>query len=73
MRGFICPNCGQRLAFEDVVCMKCGGALVFSPEKIAFSVVVGTIVGRSESAAADQPRMCADRHVARCNWLAAGD
>jgi len=55
------------------VCMKCGGALVFSPEKIAFSVVVGTIVGRSESAAADQPRMCADRHVARCNWLAAGD
>ena len=24
MRDFICPNCGQHLAFENSVCLSCG-------------------------------------------------
>ena len=26
MRDFICPNCGQHLAFENSVCLSCGSA-----------------------------------------------
>ncbi|OOD90798.1 hypothetical protein BWP20_15505, partial [Mycobacterium tuberculosis] len=27
MRDFHCPNCGQRLAFENSACLSCGSAL----------------------------------------------
>jgi len=30
MRDFTCPNCGQHLAFENSMCLSCGGALGFS-------------------------------------------
>jgi hypothetical protein len=35
MRDFLCPNCGQHLAFENSVCLSCGGALGFSLDDMA--------------------------------------
>ncbi len=29
MRDFACPHCGQRLAFENSVCLSCGNAIGF--------------------------------------------
>ncbi len=29
MRDFACPNCGQRLAFENSVCLSCGSPIGF--------------------------------------------
>ena len=39
MRDFICPNCGQRLAFENSVCLSCGSALGFSLDDMALLVI----------------------------------
>ena len=39
MRDFICPNCGQHLAFENSVCLSCGSRLGFSLDKMAFLVI----------------------------------
>ena len=39
MRDFHCPNCGQRLAFENSTCLNCGSALGFSLEQMALLVI----------------------------------
>ena len=39
MRDFICPNCGQRLAFENSVCLNCGSSLGFSLDDMALLVI----------------------------------
>ena len=39
MRDFNCPNCGQRLAFENSVCLSCGSALGFSLDDMALLVI----------------------------------
>ena len=39
MRDFICPNCGQHLAFENSVCLSCGSALGFSLDDMALLVI----------------------------------
>ena len=39
MRDFTCPNCGQRLAFENSVCLSCGSALGFSLNEMALLVI----------------------------------
>ena len=39
MRDFTCPNCGQRLAFENSVCLSCGSALGFSLDEMALLVI----------------------------------
>ena len=41
MRDFLCPNCGQRLAFENSVCLNCGSNLGFDLAARDF-VLVGT-------------------------------
>ena len=69
MRDFLCPNCGQRLAFENSVCLNCGSNLGFDLAARDF-VLVGTDGGTSEV----PPRvMCANLHVASCNWVVAAD
>ncbi len=39
MRDFHCPNCGQRLAFENSACLSCGSALGFSLDQMALLVI----------------------------------
>ncbi len=69
MRDFLCPNCGQRLAFENSVCLNCGGNLGFDLEARDF-VLLGPDGKTSET----PPRiMCANLHVASCNWLVSAD
>src|SRR5436305_3630516 len=72
MRDFICPNCGQRLAFENSVCLNCGSALGFSLDDMALLVIAPT--DESEHAGAVDAReyqLCANLHLAECNWLVA--
>jgi hypothetical protein len=57
MRDFICPRCGQHLAFENSKCLSCGSRLAFSLEH-------GTMVVIGDSGA------CANVDIAACNWFA---
>jgi len=70
MRDFHCPNCGQRLAFENSTCLNCGSALGFSLEQTALLVI--TENDSSEHAGfvdAAKYQLCANLLVAECNWL----
>ncbi|OBB33157.1 hypothetical protein A5792_12175 [Mycolicibacterium peregrinum] len=70
MRDFNCPNCGQRLAFENSLCLSCGSALGFSIDDMALLVIAQT--DESDHAGAvdeDQYQLCANLHLAECNWL----
>jgi hypothetical protein len=70
MRDFNCPNCGQRLAFENSTCLNCGSALGFSLEHTALMVIAKE--GSSEHAGfvdAAEYQLCANLQVAECNWL----
>ena len=68
LRDFICPNCGQHLAFENSVCLSCGSAVGFSPEELAFLVITPDDVHPGAVAASDY-QLCANLHLAQCNWL----
>ncbi len=39
MRDFICPNCGQHLAFENSLCLSCNRPLGFSLDDMALLVI----------------------------------
>jgi len=70
MRDFLCPNCGQHLTFENSVCLSCGSAIGFSLEDMAMLVIAppeDSEHGGAVSAA--EYRLCANLHVAECNWL----
>ncbi|MCV7100409.1 zinc-binding metallopeptidase family protein [Mycobacterium palustre] len=73
MRDFHCPKCGQRLTFENSVCLSCGSALGFSLERMALLVIAGADRGSARGQAgfvsADDYELCSNRHVAECNWL----
>jgi hypothetical protein len=65
VRDFSCPNCGQRLAFENSRCLQCGNDLGFDLAVRDF-VILGTA-----GITVDEParRRCGNTHVAVCNWL----
>jgi hypothetical protein len=70
MRDFICPNCGQHLAFENSVCLSCASPVGFSLDDLAMFV----IAERPEAdkpgfVSADEFELCANLHLAKCNWL----
>lgn len=65
MRDFLCPNCGQRLAFENSRCLNCNSEVGFSLSTRDFVVLSMNGV---TSAELSQQR-CANSHVAVCNWL----
>ncbi len=70
MRDFNCPNCGQRLAFENSVCLGCGSALGFSPESMALLVIAPPDSSDHAGAVASTDyQLCANLHLAECNWL----
>jgi len=64
VRDFLCPACGQRLAFENSRCLGCGNSVGFDLASRDF-VVVGPDGVTDEG----QRRSCANMHVALCNWL----
>jgi hypothetical protein len=70
MRDFLCPNCGQHLAFENSVCLSCGSALGFSLDDMAL-LVISSGEDSEHGGAVDsgQYQLCANLHVAECNWL----
>ncbi|MGL5442104.1 MAG: putative zinc-binding metallopeptidase, partial [[Mycobacterium] stephanolepidis] len=70
MRDFICPQCGQHLAFENSVCLSCGSHVGFSLQDKALLVIANDDgPGFVDS---DDHRLCANLHVAECNWLVYG-
>lgn len=65
MRDFVCPHCGQQLAFENSVCLNCGNAIGFDLAARDFAVL-----GEGGTTVLEPARkMCANLHVAACNWL----
>jgi hypothetical protein len=59
VRRFSC-GCGQRLFFEDSVCLSCGRSVGFSPALLDFMFVDGDIPGR----------VCRNRtDYSVCNWV----
>ncbi|HEV7731878.1 MAG TPA: putative zinc-binding metallopeptidase [Candidatus Binatia bacterium] len=69
MRDFACPNCGQRLAFENSVCLGCDSAIGFDLVGREFAVLDPEGVTILEPAR----RMCVNLNVATCNWLVPAD
>ncbi|BBY88560.1 zinc-binding metallopeptidase family protein [Mycolicibacterium tokaiense] len=70
MRDFLCPNCGQHLTFENSVCLSCGKPVGFSLDDMAMLVIAsGEEAEQSGAVDARQFRLCANLHVAQCNWL----
>jgi hypothetical protein len=65
VRDFICPNCGQRLAFENSKCLNCGNQLGFDLDAREFAIVGDNDLSVLEPVR----RRCANRHIAVCNWL----
>lgn len=64
MRDFICPRCGQHLAFENSLCLSCGS-------RLAFSLRLDTMVLLDD--AGESVGSCANVDIAGCNWLADAD
>ena len=71
MRDFHCPNCGQRLAFENSECLNCHSALGFSLDQMALLVIAkgGEESDHAGAVAANEYQLCANLYVAECNWL----
>lgn len=58
MKLFACPNCDQRLYFENARCLACGSAVLYDPQGAAF-------VLQGESAIS-----CTNAAECDCNWIA---
>lgn len=70
MRDFHCPNCGQRLTFENSACLSCGSSLGFSLEQMALLVIAkANEDGHAGAVPASDYRLCANLYLAECNWL----
>ncbi|MGV9710290.1 zinc-binding metallopeptidase family protein [Gordonia sp. NPDC003424] len=68
MRDFLCRKCGQRLSFENSLCLHCKSALGFwLPTR---TIYVLDDEGRAEVDGQLTER-CANNQVAQCNWLVA--
>ena len=65
MRDFACPSCGQRLAFENSVCLSCSNGVAFDVDLLDFVAVErdGTVAGETPR------RMCGNLDTAGCNWV----
>jgi hypothetical protein len=74
MRDLICPNCGQHLAFENSVCLSCKRPVGFSLNDMAMLVIEeGPKAGKPGFVSADEFELCANLHLAKCNWLVVKD
>ena len=70
MRDFTCPNCGQRLAFENSLCLSCKSSLGFSLDDMALLVIAsGEDSEHAGAVDSSEYQLCANLHLAECNWL----
>jgi hypothetical protein len=70
MRDFICPNCGQHLAFENSLCLSCNRPLGFSLDDEALLVIAPSEEsGSAGFVDSEKYELCANMHLAACNWL----
>ncbi|MGB7112750.1 MAG: putative zinc-binding metallopeptidase [Mycobacterium sp.] len=70
MRDFHCPNCGQRLTFENSTCLSCDSALGFSLSEMALLVIAkGDESDHAGFVDANAYQLCGNRNLAECNWL----
>ena len=70
VRDFNCPNCGQRLAFENSLCLSCGSRLGFSLDDMALLVIAsGADSEHGGAVDSNEYHLCANLHLAECNWL----
>jgi len=70
VRDFKCPNCGQRLAFENSLCLNCGSRLGFSLDDTALLVIAsGADSDHGGAVDSSEYQLCANLHLAECNWL----
>lgn len=70
MRDFTCPNCGQRLTFENSTCLNCGSALGFSLDQMALLVISeDDATEHAGFVHASEYQLCANLLLAECNWL----
>ena len=70
MRDFNCPNCGQRLAFENSLCLSCKSSLGFSLDDMALLVIVpGEESEHAGAVDSGHYQLCANLYLAQCNWL----
>jgi hypothetical protein len=70
MRDFHCPNCGQRLTFENSTCLSCSSALGFSLSEMALLVIAkGDESDHAGFVDANEYQLCGNRNLAECNWL----
>jgi hypothetical protein len=70
VRDFLCPKCGQRLAFENSLCLNCGSALGFSLDDMALLVIApGQESGHGGAVDSSRYQLCANLYLAECNWL----
>jgi hypothetical protein len=67
VRDFACPHCGQRLAFENSVCLSCCNGIGFDLDLMEFAEV-----GRhGRTVAPPRRQMCANLSTAGCTWVTA--
>ena len=66
MRDFACPQCGQRLAFENSMCLSCRSDVAFDPARTTFVLVDADGVALDT---ATPHRRCANQHRSACNWV----
>jgi hypothetical protein len=73
MRDFLCPNCGQHLAFENSVCLSCGSALGFPLDDTALLMITsGEDSEHGGAVDSRQYQLCANlTRGSRCHWRTA--
>ncbi len=58
MKLFACPNCGNRLYFENAQCLACGSSVLYDPDQAGFVLAGGPAIA------------CTNAAEAACNWVA---
>jgi hypothetical protein len=70
VRDFNCPNCGQRLAFENSLCLSCRSSLGFSVDDMALLIIASGAESEHGGAVdSAQYQLCANLYLAECNWI----
>lgn len=70
MKLFKCQVCGNTVHFENTLCLNCGAALGYIPDRFSMSAL--TPSGDVWLAAGDPSRRfrsCANAQIGACNWL----
>lgn len=69
MRVYTCQSCGRMLHFENALCLGCGEALGFLPERLVLSALVPEGAALRATATGDLWRRCGNAGAAACNWM----